>query len=170
MVAEIESPEVHRLSLDEYHRLIESGGFDEDARIELIDGLLLDMSPRTPEHERRDRRGSTAGLQLSIDHERFEVRSRPPLTLETSEPEPDLMVVERRRSRVLTTSRTAALVIEVSVSSLRRDLRREAAHLARAGVPVYWVIDMDGRAPRSHSEPGRDGYAARRDLRRRREL
>ena len=43
---------LHRLSLDEYHQLIESGGFDEDARIELLDGLLVEMSPKTPEHER----------------------------------------------------------------------------------------------------------------------
>ena len=33
-----------RLSLDEYHRLIESGGLDEGARVELIDGLLVAMS------------------------------------------------------------------------------------------------------------------------------
>ena len=41
--------QVHRLSTDEYHRLIEAGGFDEDARVELIDGLLADMSPKTGE-------------------------------------------------------------------------------------------------------------------------
>ena len=49
--ATLDIEQVHRLSLDEYHRLIESGGFDEDARMELIDGLLVDMSPKTREHE-----------------------------------------------------------------------------------------------------------------------
>ena len=44
--------ELHRMSADEYHRVIDAGGFDEDARIELIDGLLLDMSPKSPAHER----------------------------------------------------------------------------------------------------------------------
>ena len=29
--------QVHRLSIEEYHRLVESGGFDEDSRVELID-------------------------------------------------------------------------------------------------------------------------------------
>lgn len=66
--AETEFEEVHRLTADEYHQMIEAGGFDEDARIELIDGLLVDMSPKTPAHERdslhrrsalrRDRSGS----------------------------------------------------------------------------------------------------------------
>ena len=42
---------LHRFSLEEYHRLIEAGGFDEDARIELIDGLLVDMSAKTAPHD-----------------------------------------------------------------------------------------------------------------------
>ncbi len=49
--AALDVGQVHRLSTDEYHRLIEAGGFDEDARVELIDGLLADMSPKTREHE-----------------------------------------------------------------------------------------------------------------------
>ena len=44
--------EIHRLTADEYHQLIESGGFDEDSRIELVDGLLFDMRPKTPQHEK----------------------------------------------------------------------------------------------------------------------
>jgi Uma2 family endonuclease len=43
--------DLHRISAEEYHRLIEAGGFDEEARIELIDGLLVDMSPKSPAHE-----------------------------------------------------------------------------------------------------------------------
>ena len=46
--------EIHRLTAEEYHRMIESGGLNEDTRIELIEGLLLDMSPKTPAHERVD--------------------------------------------------------------------------------------------------------------------
>jgi hypothetical protein len=38
---------LHRFSLEEYHRLIESGAFDEDTRMELIDGLLVDLSVKS---------------------------------------------------------------------------------------------------------------------------
>ncbi len=51
MAVETGLSDVHRLSADEYHRMIESGGLDEDTRIELIDGLILDMSPKSPAHE-----------------------------------------------------------------------------------------------------------------------
>jgi len=150
-------PEPHRWSLEQYHQLIESGGFDEDARVELIDGLLVDMSPKTREHE-----NAIAWLdhllQVGLDYERFQVRTAMALTLDTSEPEPDLAVIEAGAPRPYHPG-TAALVIEVSVSSLRRDLRQKPIVYARAGVPLYWVVDLDGGRAVVHSEPGRDGYA-----------
>jgi hypothetical protein len=51
VVAKLEIDEVHRLSLDEYHRIIEAGGFDVGARVELLEGVLARMSPQTQEHE-----------------------------------------------------------------------------------------------------------------------
>lgn len=128
---------LHRLSADEYHRLTESGGFDEDARIELIDGLLLDMSPKTPAHEHAIA-WLTEQLVLAVDRGRFSVRVAAPLSLGDSEPEPDLAVVERCAPAPYHPA-TAALVIEVAAASLSRDLGVKAALYARAGVPEYWV-------------------------------
>jgi Uma2 family endonuclease len=157
VAVEIKPPDLYRFSLDEYHQLVESGGFDEDARIELIDGLLLDMSPKTREHERPIVWLNRA-LQLAIDPQRFEVLVAAPLTLGSSEPEPDLAIVAVDAPRPYHPG-TAALVIEVSVSSRRRDLRVKPRIYAQADVPVYWVIDVDGRRAVAHSQPGPDGYA-----------
>src|SRR5215204_5443078 len=111
VAVETQIPELHRWSLEEYHQLIESGGFDDNARVELIDGLLVDMSPRTREHE-----NALAWLdhvlQVSLDYERFQIRTAMALTLETSEPEPDLAVVDAAAPRPYYPG-TAALVIEV---------------------------------------------------------
>ncbi len=149
--------QVHRLSTDEYHRLIESGGFDEDARVELIDGLLADMSPKTREHENAIA-WLARQLIVAIDSDRYEVRVGGPLTLEHSEPEPDLTVIPHDAPRPYHPA-TAALVIEVSASSLRRDLARKPSLYAAAGVGEYWVIDLDGRRAVIHRDPRRDGYA-----------
>jgi Uma2 family endonuclease len=147
---------VHRLSLDEYHQLIEAGGFDEDARVELIDGLVVDMSPKTRAHE-----NAVAWLAdwlfASRDRQRFEVRVSGPLTLERSEPEPDFAVIARDVPRPYHPA-SAALVIEVSVSSLRRDLLTKSALYAAAGVTEYWVVDLDGRRVVCHRDPRPDGY------------
>jgi Uma2 family endonuclease len=156
VVAEIESPELHRWSADEYHQLIESGGFDEDTRIELIDGLLLDMSPKSAEHEYAlawlDRQ-----IQLAVDGDRLQVRVQMALSLGASEPEPDLAVVEQDASRPYHPG-TAALVIEVAASSQRRDLGVKPRIYARAGIPLYWVVDLDERRAVVHSRPSEDGY------------
>jgi Uma2 family endonuclease len=156
VVVKTEIPEVHRWSLEEYHRLVESGGFDEDSRIELIDGLLLDMSPKTREHE-RPIVWLNRTLQLAIDPSRFELLVAGPLTLGSSEPEPDFAVVAVDAPRPYHPG-TAELVIEISVSSLPRDLRVKPRIYAQAGVPLYWVIDIEGRRAIVHSEPGADSY------------
>jgi Uma2 family endonuclease len=151
MAVETGLSDVHRLSADEYHRLIESGGLDENTRIELIEGLILDMSPKSPAHEnvisflmRR--------LFSELDLDRYEIRAAAPLSLGDSEPEPDLIVFEHDVPRPYHPE-TAALVVEVAVSSQRRDLRVKPSVYARANVPVYWVVDLDGRRAIMHSNP-----------------
>jgi Uma2 family endonuclease len=118
VAVDVDIDQVHRLSLEEYHRLIESGGFDEDTRVELIDGLLVDMSPKTREHESAIR-WLNRWLVLACEGQDLEVGVGNPLTLEGSEPEPDFIVVPRDAPRPYHPA-TAALVIEVSVSSSRR--------------------------------------------------
>jgi Uma2 family endonuclease len=81
------------------------------------------------------------------------------MTLETSEPEPDLIVFQRDAPRAYHPS-TAALVIEVSVSSLRRDLGQKPLLYSRAGVAEYWVVDLDGRRIVVHGVPPGNGRLA----------
>jgi Uma2 family endonuclease len=142
---------LHRLSIDEYHELIRAGGFDEDARIELLDGLLVDMRPKTPRHEHvvawladwlRDHVGRSA----------HQVRVGAPLTIGGSEPEPDLVVIALPHPPDAHPS-TALLVIEVSHSSLRRDLHEKPALYAQAGVDEYWVLDLDASRAVRHRDP-----------------
>jgi Uma2 family endonuclease len=148
---------LHRISLDEYRRLIESGVFDEDARIELIDGLLVDMSPKTRAHENAVA-WLTRYLVLNVDPQRYEVRVGAPLTIGTSEPEPDLAVIPDSAPRPHHPA-SATLVIEVMVSSLTRDLTDKPPIYAQAEIPIYWAIDLEGRRAIAHREPQAAGYA-----------
>jgi Uma2 family endonuclease len=147
---------LHRLSSAEYHQLIESGGLEEGARVELIDGLLCDMSPKTPEHERVIEHLNTL-LARALDHDRYRLRPSGPITIGDSEPEPDFAVVERGTPEPYHPA-GAKLVIEVSVSSRRRDLEVKPRLYAAAGVEEYWVIDVGRRCAVVHRRPGSDGY------------
>jgi Uma2 family endonuclease len=108
----IEMSELHRFSLDEYHQLIDSGGLDEETRVELIDGLVVEMSPTTPKHERAVR-WLLNELARVVDLTRYRLGAGSALTLERSEPEPDLIVIDRDTPQPYHPA-TALLVIEVS--------------------------------------------------------
>ena len=148
--------QVHRHSLDEYHRLIESGGLNEDSHVELIDGLVLDMSPKTRGHE-----SAIAWLAQRIiralEPARFFVGVSSALTLDRSEPEPDIFVARSDGPRPYHHG-TALLVVEVAVSSLRHDLIVKHAVYARARVPEYWVVDIDGERVVRHLDPQGEAY------------
>jgi Uma2 family endonuclease len=152
----VAAPEVHRWSPEDYHRLVETGAL-EDLRVELIDGFIVDMSPRSPAHDYAmwwldDR------LHDLVDRSRHWVRVGMALSLGDSEPEPDIAVVAATRDHAWHPP-TAVLAIEVSHSSLRRDLSVKPRIYANAGIPRYWVIDLDGRRAVVHSEPAQDEYA-----------
>jgi Uma2 family endonuclease len=154
--------QLHRLSLDEYHRLVESGAIDEDARVELIDGLLATMGAKTRAHENAIA-WLARWLMLAVGLDRYEVRIASPLTLATSEPEPDLAVIPHDAPR-LNHPATAALVIEVAVSSQQRDLDVKPLLYAQAGIAEYWVLDLDVRRLIAHRHPSSRGYAERVDI------
>jgi Uma2 family endonuclease len=147
---------LHRISTEEYRRLIEAGVFDEDARIELIDGLLVDMSPKTRAHENAVA-WLTRHLVLAADPQLYEVRVSAPLTIGNSEPEPDLAVIPLSAPRPHHPA-TAALIVEITVSSLTRDLTDKPPIYAQAGVPIYWAIELDRRRAVVRTSPQNGRY------------
>jgi Uma2 family endonuclease len=150
------APEIHRWSPEDYHRLVETGAL-EDLRVELIDGFIVDMCPRSPAHDYAMQWLDDA-LRSGLDTSRHGVRVGMALSLGDSEPEPDIAIVAAGRHDPYHPA-TAALAVEVSHSSLSRDLSVKPRIYANAGIPRYWVIDLDGRRAVVHSEPATDGYA-----------
>jgi Uma2 family endonuclease len=151
----LEAPEqIHRYSIDEYEDLIIKGAF-EDQRVELIDGLLLDMSPQSEAHAEAIAR-LTEWLIDHVDRERYQVRVMAPIHIGNSMPEPDLMLVERDKPKGQRAT-SSPLVIEVAMSSRDRDLTVKPRLYAQA-VGEYWVLDLARSAMVVHREPGPDGY------------
>jgi Uma2 family endonuclease len=151
----VELSEVHRITVDEYRQLVAGAFLDEDARVELIDGVVVDMSPRTPRHEAAVR-WLTNWLIASLDHHRYQLMIAGSLTLGTSEPEPDVAVVTKPAPTQEHPSR-ALLVIEVAVSSRDRDLRSKPAIYAGA-VDEYWVVDLERQEVVVHGDGVTGGY------------
>jgi Uma2 family endonuclease len=137
-------PQRHRITVDEYHRMAEVGLLAPDARVELIEGEIIDMAPIGPPH-------SSVVNQLT----RWLVRAVGDMAIVQSqgavrlnlrnEPEPDLALFKPRddfyRHRHATGADTL-LVIEVSESSLRYDREIKVPLYARHGVPEVWLVDL----------------------------
>jgi Uma2 family endonuclease len=134
----------HRLTVQDYHRMAEVGLLAPDARVELIEGEIIDMPPSGAPH---------AGI-LSLLYERLFcavsgraiVRSQLALRLDDfSEPEPDLALVKRRSDHYRSSHPIPAdvfLLVEVSPSSLRFDRNHKLPLYARHGIPEYWIVDV----------------------------
>jgi Uma2 family endonuclease len=92
----------------------------------------------------------------------FHIRVQAPMALnDYNEPEPDIVVVPGTyRDYMPDHPSTAALVIEVSDTTLRFDLNKKAPIYARAQVPDYWVINLKDRLLHVHRDPTEDPSSA----------
>ncbi len=148
-----------RFTVDEYHRMIETGILTENDRVELLDGWILEMSPIGPPHATCV--ALVAAALQEIVPTGWHIRLQSPITLKTSEPEPDIAVV-RGNIREYRTRHPAgeeiALLVEVADSSLDFDRNAKRPQYAAAGILEYWIVNFNDRQLEvyRHSEAGED--------------
>jgi Uma2 family endonuclease len=142
----------HRLSTAEYERIVETGALAE-LDVELLDGLLVDMSPEGEVHVRVISR-----LMVLFAGRAELLRVSAPLPAGDGwMPRPDIALAAMDQADLRKRPDDALLVAEVAISSLRHD-RYKAGVYARAGIPRYWLVDVRGDVVVDHTEPTRDGY------------
>ncbi len=135
-----------RFTLDEYHRMGETGILGEDDRVELIEGEIIEMSPIGSRH---------AGTVARIHHifstrlgDRAVVWGQNPLLLtrHQSEPQPDVVLLAPRADFYtgrLPEPPDVGLLVEVADSSLLYDRRTKLPLYARSGVVEAWLVDLE---------------------------
>ena len=130
-------------TVEEYHRMGEAGVFAPDERVELIRGVIREMSPKGRRHS------VAVGLATEVFVHRLEGRAsvliQDTLTLQgsRSELEPDVIVNSSADPRDVRTNKSQPLlVIEVSDSSLRFDREDKARLYAEGEIPEYWVVNL----------------------------
>ncbi|MBL0213785.1 MAG: Uma2 family endonuclease [Myxococcales bacterium] len=155
------SEHVRPLRRDEYEQLVKLGAFEAE-RIELLRGVLVEMSPQGEPHARISA-WIHAWLVRALHHERFEVRSHTSFAAtDDSVPEPDVAVFPlAMRARL---PRKALLLVEVAETSLAKDRMIKPEIYARAGVPEYWIVDVVAREVEVLSAPELSGYRQRKTL------
>ena len=147
-------------TLDAYHRLAELGILDEEDRVELLDGQIVEMTPIGGTHAAcvirlTDLLSRRSGRDTSVSVQ------NPVVLAERWEPQPDIAVLRRAGGYAgawLPNPEDVLLVIEVADTSLERDRDVKIPRYAVAGIPEAWLVDLAGEAISVCREPGPDGY------------
>lgn len=130
-------------SINDYHKMIETGLLD-DRSVELINGAIIQMVPAGIAHAFCCR--STAKYLRSVLGDRVEISEAHPITLPNdSEPEPDIAIL--RTPDTLYQNRHPQpddifWPIEIANTTLVNDLSVKRELYAQAGIPEYWVMNL----------------------------
>ena len=150
----------HRLTLDEFLRMGEAGILGEDARVELIEGDLIDMAPIGSRHAAVV--GRLTHLLVQAAGDRAIVWVQNPISIdEHSMPQPDIALLKPRAdsySSAHPRPEEVLLIIEVAETTLAYDVKVKLPLYARAGIPEFWVIDIEHARITRYSDPHNDAY------------
>jgi Uma2 family endonuclease len=157
----------HRFSVEEYYRMAETGILRPDARVELLEGKIIDMSPIGPLH------GGLVNRLIRVftlqSKGRWLVSAQNPVRLDDhSEPEPDLMLLKPTSDDY--TSRhprpeDVFLLIEVSETTLEYDRGEKLAAYGWAGIREVWIVNLPEQVIEAYREPHFTGYGSMQTLR-----
>ena len=151
-----------RFSASDFELLHEAGALDAVRKAELIDGDIYGMSPQLARHSRAKTQLALAiGAGLAAIGSSLDVMIEVSVVIANdSVPEPDIVVSSYAGDRYVPAA-TVSLIVEVSDSTLDRDLGRKLELYARAGIPEYWVVDLNGGRVLMHSLPDAGDYLER---------
>jgi Uma2 family endonuclease len=157
--AAADPPRRHRLSVADYYRMAEVGILDPEARVELIDGEIIDMAPPGSPHAATVHY-LTEVLVRAVEGRATVLVQNPVRLSEYSEPQPDLALLKRRDDfyrEQHPRPEDVLLIVEIAASSLRFDRDTKTPLYARYGIPEMWLVDLGGqrlvryRAPQNGS-------------------
>ena len=147
--------------------MAETGVLKPDARVELLNGEIIDMSPIGPFHG-----GVTTYLTeifAAASKGRWRTRIQNPVRLDDhSEPEPDLVLAKpagdfyRKRHPQ---PADVFLLVEISDTSLAVDREDKLPAYGRAGIPEVWIVNLADLTVEVYREPHFTGYGSKAVLR-----
>jgi Uma2 family endonuclease len=160
MHAAADPPRRHWLTVDDYYRMAEVGILDPEARVELIDGEIIDMAPPGSPHAATVHYLNEV-LVRAVGGRATVLVQNPVRLSKYSEPQPDLALLRRRddfyRERHPQPD-DVLLIIEVAATPLRYDRRKKVPLYARHGIPEMWLLDVGGRRFVRYRAPRQGSY------------
>ncbi|MEM9138665.1 MAG: Uma2 family endonuclease [Pseudomonadota bacterium] len=139
--------------------LMDAGALPNDGRVELIDGALVEMSPANEAHGYVMMKLGAA-LINALPREFRVIGDAAAYLSDDLMLGPDIVVLHSKARSHEAKGGDFDLVIEVSNTTLEKDLTWKADKYALHKVPEYWVVDLNGEKLHIHRDPGDDGYGS----------
>lgn len=154
------SLDLYRWTVADYHRLAASGILDEDARVELLNGQIVWMSPVGDLH------AACVDLLNQLFYkvlgDSVIVRVQSPIMMgDLSEPEPDLAILKPKKNFYADSHprpEDVLILIEVADTTLKKDRRVKKPIYAAAGIREYWILNLPDRQLEQHLRPSGEDY------------
>jgi Uma2 family endonuclease len=153
--ARIGSTTLRLFTTDEYDAMLRAGILREGEPVELLGGLICNKMGKSPEHQ-----GVTTltihALQRVLPQGWHAVQENAVIISGYDEPEPDVSVLRGEVRDYLHRKATVdaiALLVEVAVSSIATDRGEKLRAYAAAGIPVYWIVDLNTQRVEVYSSP-----------------
>jgi Uma2 family endonuclease len=147
-------------NIDDYHRMAEVGIIRPDDRVELINGEIIEMSPIGNEHL-----GIVSRINMLLAPRlagKYIVHVQSPVKIGNhSEPEPDLTVTPHRDDYYAGTGVSPSdvlLLIEVSDTTLKKDVQLKLPLYAQANIPEVWIVDLQNEQVIQYTDPENSVY------------
>ncbi|MEH2252177.1 Uma2 family endonuclease [Nostoc sp.] len=149
-----------KFTVEQYHKMIESGILTEDDRVQLIRGEIIEMSPIGTKHAACVK--CLNKLLSSKLRDRILIAIQDPVVLDNnSEPQPDVALLKPRDDFYATAHpqpQDIFLLIEVSDSTVMYDREEKIPLYAEANIIEVWLVDINEQIVEVYQQPTAAGY------------
>ncbi|WYL97316.1 MAG: Uma2 family endonuclease [Gloeotrichia echinulata IR180] len=149
-----------KFTVEQYHKMVDSGILTADDRIELIGGEIIEMSPIGTKHAACVNR--LVNLLAQLSRKRIILASQNPIALnENSEPQPDVALLKPRDDFYETAHPQPSdifLLIEVADSTVKYDREVKIPLYAQANIIEVWLVDIYEQVIEVYQQPISAGY------------
>lgn len=149
-----------KFTVEQYHKMVESGILTENDRVELIRGEILEMSPIGTKHAACVNR--LVNLLIQLLGKRIILASQNPVALNNnSEPQPDVALLKPSEDFYETAHpqpQDIFLLIEVSNSTVIYDREEKIPLYAQTNIEEVWLVDINEQIVEVYQQPTATGY------------
>jgi Uma2 family endonuclease len=158
---------LRQITTQEYDLMIESGVFDENDHIELLNGVIIEKMPKGTKHANlNDIIATRFIIQLK---EKVCVRNQNPIWLDDfSEPEPDIVLANPPFEKYFENHprpEDIFLILEIADSTVGYDRNTKGLAYARAGIKQYLLLNVQEKTLEDYRDPGAEGFQSKQTYR-----